>query len=207
MKNIIVITTLAMSAIGALAQGQIQFNNLITGKVNAPISMGGINISGAAARATLVGGPTSSTPYSMAGGAIVGGAGMLDSAQPSSGVTWVNFRTGAAAGYVSVGSQGVRAIPNVAFGTTAMLQVAAWTGSATTFADAVAQAMMPGSTVMIGFSSPLQLMTSAGSSDPNIANLVLTGLSPFSVAVVPEPATASLIGLGLASLLIFRRRK
>ena len=32
-------------------------------------------------------------------------------------------------------------------------------------------------------------------------------VSGFSVTLVPEPASASLLGLGLASLLIFRRRK
>lgn len=32
-------------------------------------------------------------------------------------------------------------------------------------------------------------------------------VNTFTIALVPEPASASLIGLGLASLLIFRRRK
>jgi len=34
-----------------------------------------------------------------------------------------------------------------------------------------------------------------------------SGLTAFSVAAVPEPSTFALAGLGLASLLIFRRRK
>jgi hypothetical protein len=50
---------------------------------------------------------------------------------------------------------------------------------------------------------------------PSAPNSMATTASPsFStwaagdiVAIVPEPATASLVGLGLASLLIFRRRK
>lgn len=50
---------------------------------------------------------------------------------------------------------------------------------------------------------------------PASANSMVSAASPsFStwaagdiVAIVPEPATASIVGLGLASLLIFRRRK
>lgn len=57
-----------------------------------------------------------------------------------------------------------------------------------------------------------------GGSNPALsASLSTTGIAPgqsgvgavapFTIALVPEPASAAILGLGMASLLIFRRRK
>lgn len=46
-------------------------------------------------------------------------------------------------------------------------------------------------------------ITGSGSPSPTFPD----GVTSFGVYAVPEPATVTLAGLGLASLLIFRRRK
>jgi hypothetical protein len=209
MKYTLAIAALAASAVGALAQGQMQFNNRLTGiGIDAPISIDGANISGTAARAALVGGAVGSvTPWQVTTAGVSGGAGMAMSAHPTLGTTWVTFRTGAAAGYVSVGSAGVRGIGGVPFGTVATVQIVSWTGNYTSFADAVAAALLNPQAVRIGASNPVNVTTSTSASDPLIANIGPVGIQSFGLVVVPEPASASLLGLGLASLLIFRRRK
>jgi hypothetical protein len=83
-------------------------------------------------------------------------------------------------------------VPGTAAGTYT-LSVVAWSGGST-YANASGYT---------GASSLFQinLVTS-----PTPANNI-AGLQPFTVAPVPEPSTFALAGLGLASLLIFRRRK
>jgi hypothetical protein len=56
----------------------------------------------------------------------------------------------------------------------------------------------------VGFSSPI-LYTLGSTAAPG-GSLGLAGISSFGVGT-PEPATFSLLGLGAAALLIFRRRK
>jgi hypothetical protein len=77
------------------------------------------------------------------------------------------------------------------------IQVIAWTGGANY-----------NTATIRGGSSLLQVVTvTQGGTTPNNN---LTTLAPFTVApvaVVPEPSTFALAGLGLASLVIFRRRK
>jgi hypothetical protein len=57
--------------------------------------------------------------------------------------------------------------------------------------------------------SALLSITTVSSTDPTIKSLDSIGLQAFAVgaAVVPEPSTFALAGLGAAALLIFRRRK
>lgn len=70
-------------------------------------------------------------------------------------------------------------------------------------------------TVTIGGYAPGQLtgssaiftMNSVALDAPVVPTFEGTGYAGFTVAAVPEPSTFALAGLGLASLLIFRRRK
>jgi len=60
--------------------------------------------------------------------------------------------------------------------------------------------------------SPVFTMTVGSSTANSIVSSITPAFStwaagPVYLSVVPEPATASIVGLGLASLLIFRRRK
>jgi hypothetical protein len=59
------------------------------------------------------------------------------------------------------------------------------------------------SSLVRGHSAVFQLTTSSAPPVPGFGSLA----SSFSVAQVPEPSTFALAGFGLASLLIFRRRK
>lgn len=61
---------------------------------------------------------------------------------------------------------------------------------------------------LTGQSAPFSIIT-ADTSSPTQPNFGSTTYAPFTVggAVIPEPSTFALAGLGLAGLLIFRRRK
>jgi hypothetical protein len=55
--------------------------------------------------------------------------------------------------------------------------------------------------------SPVLTINLKASTDPTVQSLNDAGLQPFAVSAVPEPSTIALAGLGVASLLLFRRRK
>lgn len=209
MKTILTIVGLVAATAGAFAQGQIVFNNSsaatgVSGGASR-ITMDGQFIAGTAARAALIAGPAaSSIPAAMT---VLGNLEMgTYTAAPFQ--TWVNFRTGTSlnigAGFVSVGSQVSRQFANIGWNTDAIAQIAVWTGDYSSWRDAWTAAQVPGSTVKIGVSEVIRLTTAptATATQPT-----LMGLQGFDVQLVPEPASASLLGLGLASLLIFRRRK
>jgi len=209
MKKILIVAGLLAATAGAFAQGQIVFNNssAATGtpggaRVAFP---SGAFISGTEARAALIAGPaaTAVAASKTTLGNLETGAYTVAPFQ-----TWVNFRTGTStaigAGFVSVGSQVGRAFTTIGWSTDAIAQIAVWTGNYDSWASAWAAAQLPGSTVMIGVSAPVNIKTAASATATQPG---LTGLQPWSVSIVPEPASASLLGLGLASLLIFRRRK
>jgi hypothetical protein len=90
-------------------------------------------------------------------------------------------------------------VPGVALSGTATLQLYAWTGAFTSYASAVTGGAA--TAVSAAFTNP----TGGGGSPPSLP-AVLSGM-PSMVLAVPEPATIALMGLGAASLLIFRRRK
>jgi len=210
MKTLLLIAGACIVGSSAFAQGIIVFNNnpVTLGGSGAPIidTATGNRISGTEARAALIAGPkATAVPASLAG------AGNLEmgayTASPFQ--TWVNFRTGTStasgAGFVSVGSQSSRSFASFGFDAQATAQMVVWTGNYDTWSAAYAAAIAPGSTVKIGWSAPIDITTASSGSATTQPKLM--GMAGFGVQVVPEPATASLIGLGLASLLIFRRRK
>jgi hypothetical protein len=83
---------------------------------------------------------------------------------------------------------------------TAFLELFAWTGAFANFAAAVASG-----TSYVATSGVFQNPT--GGTPPN-APASLTGMPSMTLVLpVPEPAITALLGLGAASLLIFRRRK
>src|SRR5205814_2272098 len=119
-------------------QGQVQFQNLDsvnTPTIRAPIYLdvtNGVALSGTdqTLHAALLGGPTSGTPAfipgslspSSAGSPSQGNLNLL--ASPNTGATWVTFRTGAAAGFVAVGTDAGR--DGGAYSSTIEVQVVAW---------------------------------------------------------------------------------
>lgn len=204
MKKLLTLAALASLTLSAFGQGQVLFNNRATSAtppLNSPIYLdvvGGVKLEGATYRAALLGGAVGSVATSLSG---IGNLATL--ASPNSGATWVTFRTGGTfGGAVAVGSDGARILPTVAYGQSAVLQMVAWAGNYTTWADAYAAGMA--AQTKFGWSNPITITTSTSLTDPNLP--VLQGLNSFAITLVPEPSSMALLGLGAAALMIFRRR-
>jgi len=205
MKKILTLAALTGLTLSVFGQGQVQFNNRLTSAtptVDAKIfldAVGTVALDGSNTlyRAALIGGATTGTASSASA---IGTLSLL--ASPSSGNTWTTFRTGAAAGYVGVGTDVARD-SGLPYGSTGLFQVVAWVGTETTWAAAYAD--WKSGLIKAGFSNALTLPTSTGPTD--LAVPTLAGLQAFAVTSIPEPSTFALAGMGVAAMMIFRRRK
>lgn len=201
MKSLLVGVIVAGSAFGAFAQGQIVFNNRVTGEVDARIfgvEAGNVLKTGNTATGT----PAGTQVYN--GVALAAGytAELWAGANAGSLVavpgTQTTFRTTSAAanGYIN----GLTAtIPGFDGGTTPVLQVRVWDnngGLITSYAAATVRG------ASLTFTSP-QL----GGGTTAIPTPNMVGLLSFNIAPVPEPSTIALAGLGLGGLLLARRKK
>jgi hypothetical protein len=150
----------------ALAQGTVIFNNYDLAKnIYAPIydlAIGEMKLEGTAYFAQLFGGPEGTPP------------GQL---QPIGSP--VNFRTGAAAGFVDVGTGSVVAIPDVPFGSKAFVQVRAWSANGGATWKAAIESAFNNYTVHTGESILLSVQTASSPEDPNIPGLLF--LQPFAI--------------------------
>lgn len=176
MKKLLTVAALLVVAYASQAQGTVNFNNRVSGVVDAPVFdvNGTTKLEGAAFQAGLY-----------EGNNLVGAA--------------VPFRTGAGAGYWNpVG--GADRTTSVAPGAAVTLTVKAWEASGgATYAAAVAAGAKAGS------SEAFTVTTGGAGSPPSLpANLV--GLKSFSLTQVPEPTTLALGALGAAALLFRRRK-
>jgi len=198
-KTLLLATLVVAGTLSALGQGVVNFQNRDTANgVDAPIwgtatasNAGGFRLDGADARnfhAALYGAP----------GAGAAASSMVMLADPATGATVVGFRTGAAAGYVLVGTATGRAVPGAAYGSQVTVQIRAWSGSALTYETAVA------GQVFKGVSAPVTMGTTTSALD--VANPPMVGLQSFAVTI-PEPSSIALGLLGLGALTLFRRRK
>lgn len=210
MKKVLVLLTV-VATVSAYSQGTVNFNNRLTSttpQINAPI-------------AYAAGGPATAGNINGAGTKVVGSldwGGKFAQAALYGGaakdnlsilIPAVGFRTGAAAGFVNVGSAGERTIQGIAPASSAFVQIRAWdTGNASTsYEDALSRAEY-----YAGQSGIIRVTVGGGSPPLAAANLIDldTGLAinSFSVTYVPEP---SIIGLGLlgaiAGMVVFRRRQ
>jgi hypothetical protein len=211
MKKILTLAALAGLTLSAFAQGQINFNNRVpaaTPPILAAVygnstdtNSGGYLLSGSdtSFRAALLGGATSATASSAAS---VGTLSLL--ASPSTAATWITFRTGTVAGYVAVGTDSARD-SGLAYGSTGLFQMVAWQGTETTWAAAYTD--WKAGLIKAGFSNPVSSLVTTGPTDLAVPNL--SGLNSFAITLnaIPEPTTFALAGMGVAALLIFRRRK
>jgi hypothetical protein len=184
MKKTIVSTLVCLvAAVSALAQGQVNFGNLAPASgVNAPVflSDGITRLSGPVFQAELLAGPDagSLTPRAATG-----------------------FLTGGGAGYINGGTVTLAGIPGA---TAAFIQLRVWD---TTKGATYALAQASGLNDAYGFSSVFSVITGNPAAVPPGTPANLVGLTSFNMQIVPEPSTFVLAGLGLASLLLFRRRK
>jgi len=83
-------------------------------------------------------------------------------------------------------------IPLLAGGTSVFFEVMGWTGTGTTYANAPLSATVGFSEVLSAASSPSQA--------------VIDQMPALNLVAVPEPSTLAMAGVGLASMLMFRRR-
>ncbi len=176
MKTANFIVCLSLSTLPALAQGTVLFKNyVIPVGINAPI-LEPDGVSRPAAGSILVQLHASPTATSLApvGVAIpIGQAGYYDG--------------------------GVVAIPTVAPGERAWVQVFAWDAPATGFADAMNRGLRYGISDTI-------IVTTGGVTDPPSVAAPLVGLNSTVLQVqVPEPSAAALLVLGGALLFGWKR--
>jgi hypothetical protein len=134
----------------------------------------------------------------------------------------VNFRAGTGnSGYVQESGNttlGAAAVPDITIpvgilptaGGAVTVQLRAWwAGPGGNTYQTFGAALASGNAQMRLGGSPLLFLASTGNptSQPPGTPAFLTGLSGFQLVAVPEPTSFALAGLGMASLLIFRRRK
>lgn len=220
MKKLILGSTLAVAfAVGAFAQGTVTLDNSANTSLSTSATANGLVWIGAnVGSAVLLGSPTD--PYLAQSAVISGNPGEDDvnvqllggSSAGSLSVisTWLYSDTTAFGDniYALAPTYGVLldplgatlAVPNVAVGTTATLEVLAWTGNYNTYAAAAAAGQYVGTTG--AFSNP-----TGGNGAPPAPPSGLGGLPALVLTPVPEPTTFAMMGLGLASVLAFRRRK
>lgn len=158
MKPLLLLTLVAASL---QAQSTVNFNNrVLSAGVDAPVYLGvigGDKLQGDSWRAQLF-------------------IGLPESALSPAGDD-VGFRTGLAAGYVNVGTDGSRTTPYPS-GTLVVARIRAWSEDG----------------AYEGWSDPISVTTG----DPLLPPVDLVGLAPFAVTAVPEPPLITLLILGLA---------
>ncbi len=216
MKKILLTALLVSATAGAFAQGVVQFRGywsatspVVDARVSNGLTGALLDSSNTLWRTALIGGPTTASAAIVDAGPLgtAGTLGMMYNPTATT-LTWVNFASGTSApnlsGIPRVGLQAARAVPGVDWGGTALVQMVAWQGNYTTWADAFAAWKAGTADVLIGASNPLTLKLPTSATDQNLT--YLWNLNSFSIVPVPEPTTFALAGLGAAALLIFRRR-
>jgi len=193
MKKAIVITAALLCAYSAaFGQGQVAFNNRVTGTATgaqAPVDAKILNVGGVN---NLIG--TGYTIELWAGPQAQGAGGLA--LVPG---TTSTFRTTASgAGYILAGITAT--VPTVDIGGSASFQVRAWDNKGGTLSSWTAA--LAGGTAY-GSSPLLNLAFTLGGGTAQPPNLV--GLQGFTL--VPEPSTAAFALMGGLGLLAFRRRK
>ncbi len=183
MKKILLTLAFMAAAVVAHAQGTVNFNNFVSGEVNARVSLqsSGAFLAGTQYGIQLYSGISGSSALTLtANGAVL------------------NFRTASGAGYLNPnGTDTTRVIAGVTPGSAATIQVRAW--------DLTTGSTWETATIR-GESNLLTLNTGGAGNPPGLpANLV--GLQAFSIAPIPEPSTFALGALGVGALLMVRRRK
>lgn len=203
-KTLIVAFTMAC-AVSVMAQGKVTFNNRVVGTVVAPVygvnpanpteMLQGNTATGTPAGTMVYAGPAlDGTGYSAQ---LFWGAGVGLGMEQLAPGPMTSFRAGAAAGFITAVDG---TLTGSTIGSDLTLQLRAWDnmgGTVMTWDEAVAQQ------VAHGWSKTFNHTAVGGGSLP-AKNLV--GLESFNIAVVPEPSSLALLGLGAAAMLIFRRR-
>lgn len=185
-KLLIAVALIAATGVQLFGQGTIDFRNRVTAAtppLNAPVYMrdGTTLLGDANYVAQLYYSATQTGSYTP----------VTAAAAP--------FRTGAGAGYWNPGTDSTRLLTGITAGNTVWLEVRVWNSTLGATYDAARAA---GS--LWGESNPFSVVSGGGGVPPAVP-AVMAGLTSFNL--VPEPTTIALGVLGLAGLLVIRRRK
>jgi len=189
MKKALIAFCSLLVAVGAFAQGAVNFSGRVAGVYDAPVSLAG-------------GGKAADVAYmvQLYAGASAGSLAAVGAAVP--------FRTGAAAGYWTGASRTIPASAIAADGNS-QVQVRAWAVAAgATYEAALTSGGGFGSSNIIGVkptNAPDVPANLAGLTGFTISALAGAGPGPGPV-VTPEPSTLALGALGGLALLLRRRK-
>jgi hypothetical protein len=193
MKKILsTLAVLAGAVVTIYAQGQISIGNDANVNTSPTATSGGLFFQNVGGVVSLL---TSGTiNVQVNGGA---SAGSMSTIAVLTGVNALsyNFSPGTFADFNGT----TYAVTGVALNGTATLEIYAWLGNFASYAAAVSGG------AYTAYSGPFSNATGGGGNPP-ATPAGLVGM-PAMILAVPEPATIALLGLGAASLLIFRRRK
>jgi PEP-CTERM motif len=218
MKKLLGTLAIVALASSAFAQGTVIFNNGSTTQVKQWTSKSDptlINVAKNNGRVELVVGSASATLNnaffkSEPNGMYAPNFSSL-SAFLTANAGWTTLATAAVSTLAANGQYagGTVTIGGIAAGANANYFVLGWTGNYATFDEALAAAMLDQSASFMG-QLPVILTTTGnpsaqppGTATPLNNTLVSMTLAPV---VIPEPTSFALAGLGLAALLVFRRR-
>lgn len=208
MKTLLCVGLLASLALGAFGQGTVIFNNRITGTLVTYVYLGGSTQLRGNGSADTPAGTTdwrgltklSGSGYSAQLLAAPGAGVAEDLLVPALPVT--TFRTGAAAGNVAGTTATLANVP--ADAAVATLMMVAWDNQGGRYPDwTSAKAAWQAGLTLAATSGTFNVNAIGGAINPAPA---LTGLTSFNMFWIPEPSTISLVALGAAAALMFRRR-
>lgn len=191
MKKLLVTLSAVAFAVGAFAQGTISFTTFSTANgVNAKVFNDD--------KVTPLAGSSFYAQLYAAQGAGASASSL------QAGTPTTTFRTGSAAGYVNLTTVSFNNIAKDFAGFT--VQMFVWDNSSGLYNTwEQAKVAYEAKQIKAGWSSLLSFNSKIGGDQTSPP--YLTGLQSFNIAMIPEPSSMALAGLGAAALLIFRRRK
>jgi len=220
MKKLLGIMAASALAVSAFAQGTVQFQNQ-TGTVKQWTASNNttlISVPKSSGYIELIAAPTG-TPLPNPLG-VLGSSGFTTSystlssflaANPGWAVALSGSGTAQNPGLIATGpglfSYGALTINNIAEGAQAEYIAIAWTGTSTTLDTGISQGAFIGESAIFTTATGDPLASPPGA--PANTKTIFGGmtLAPQVTAIVPEPTSFALMGLGAAALMIFRRRK
>jgi hypothetical protein len=197
MKKQILATLLAgVAATGVYAQGTINLDNLNNGNSSSTATSGGMVFTTSGGNTVL---EANDFSVELLGGASAGSLTPIVTLLLGNGTGPAAGISGAGPGLMLDPTGATYAVPGVALGGTATLELMAWEGNFASYAAAQNAGM---NVADVTFTNP-----TGGNGTPAALPLDLTGMPALVLHPTPEPSTIALGGLGAAALMLFRRRK